>query len=254
MTGNLYIKEQFNKQADRFNNWTVTRDERIHQSLCQFLSVGAEDRLLDLACGTGAFAIYAAQRAKFVQCVDISESMIEIAIERARQLQLDNINFLCRDVEKVPFTDNSFQRVISKSAFHHMKNYPGVFKEMARCCQKHGRIGLEDIIAYDDTHLDQFFEELECTIDISHNWSLSRQEIINLYKQNEVRVLRLFESISLLNFTDYVNHAVQTAKDRDRINRLIRDGLNDSRIAQWLVTDNGILFWKRKIITVVGEK
>lgn len=254
MTDNLHIREQFNKQADRFDNWAVTRDERIHQSLYGFLGVGAGDRLLDIACGTGAFAIYAAQRAKFVQGADISEGMIRIAAESARRLHLGNIDFLCCDVEKVPFEDESFQRVISKSAFHHMQNYAKVFAEMVRCCRKKGRIGLEDIVAYDDSGPDQYFEELELAIDISHNMSLSKQDIVDLYRENGVRIIRLYESVSLLNFTDYVNHAVQSAKNRAEIDKLLSRGLNDSHITPWLVTNKDKFFWKRKIITIVGEK
>ena len=254
MTNNLHIKEQFNKQADKFNRWVVTRDEKILASLYDFAGIKNKDRLLDFACGTGAFAAYAAQRAKFVQGVDISEKMIEIAVENAKHFQLSNIDFLCCDVEKVPFPDNSFQCVISKSAFHHMKNYQTVFAEMVRCCQKKGLICIEDIITYDDKVLDQYFESLECAIDISHNLSLPKLEIVNLYKHNGVKIFRLFESTSLLNFGDYVNHAVQTAEARERINTILREGLQDSYISPWFVTQNNILFWKRKIITIVGEK
>lgn len=254
MTVNLQVKEQFNKQAEKFSQWAVTGDERIHRSLYSFLGIKEDDRLLDFACGTGAFAVYAAQRAKAVQGVDISEKMIEIAAESARQRGLNNIDFWCCDVEKVPFANESFQCVISKSAFHHMKNYKRVFKEMVRCCQKQGRICIEDIISYDDNVLDQYFEELECKIDNSHNLSLPQLEIINLYRQNEIRIFRLFESIALLNFVDYVNHAVQTEKARKKISNMLKEGLKDNRISQWFVTENNILFWKRKVITIVGER
>jgi len=72
------VRDQFNKQATKFDKWTITQDEKTHQFLLEFYDIGAADELLDFACGTGAFAIYAAQRAK-AWGVDISERMIEVA-------------------------------------------------------------------------------------------------------------------------------------------------------------------------------
>lgn len=254
MSENLTVKEQFNKQSTNFSNWPITQDQRILGSLFNFCDIKPGDRLLDVACGTGAFAVYAAQRIKAVQGVDISEGMIKIAVESAKQRNLKNIRFLCSDVEQVPFESDYFQCVISKSAFHHMKNYKIVFQEMKRCCQKQGRICIEDIVSYDDKKLDDFFAQLEFEIDHSHHLSLSKLEIINLYKQNHVKIIRLFESIPQLNFFDYMNHAVQTENARQKINQLLKAGLKDNQIAKWFVTRNDTLFWKRKVITIVGEK
>lgn len=254
MSANLKVKKQFNKQAGNFNDWYITQNERILRSLYNFFGIEPDERLLDFACGTGAFAVYAAQRTKAVQGVDISEGMIEIAVESARQRNLKNIDFLCCDVENVPFESDGFDCVMSKSAFHHMKNYKTVFQEMIRCCKKQGRICIEDIVSYDDKKLDDFFEELECEIDISHNLSLSKPEIINLYKQNGVEIVRLFESTAELKFFDYVHHAVQTEEAGRKINHLLEAGLKDDKISKWFVNKNDTLFWKRKVLTIVGQK
>lgn len=254
MTGSLIVKEQFNKQATNFNDWSVTQDERIHRSLYNFFGIEAGDRLIDFACGTGAFDIYLAQRARAVYGVDISEGMIEIAVKSAELYNLNNIEFVCCDVERVPFESSGYECVISKSAFHHMNNYGTVFKEMKRCCKEQGRVCIEDIISYDDKKLDDFFEEFECEVDISHNLSLSKLEIVNLYRQNDVRVIRLFESIFELNLNDYIKHAVQTERARERINGMLNMGLMDSEISQCFVTRNETLYWKRKVLTIVGQK
>jgi ubiquinone/menaquinone biosynthesis C-methylase UbiE len=254
MAENMKVKEQFNKQATNFNDWPVTQDERILASLFNVFGIKADDSLLDFACGTGALAIYAAQRAKSVQGVDISEKMIEIAIESAQQRGLKNVKFLCNNVENVPFESESFDCVVSKSAFHHMMNYQSVFQEMKRCCKKQGRIGIEDIISYGDDKLDGFFEEIELLIDDSHHLTLSKSEVVNLYKQNEIEIFRIFESTSELNFFDYVKHAVQTGTAKEKISKLLESGLNDNQISPWFVEKDDILFWKRKILTIVGRK
>lgn len=248
------VRDQFNKQAFRFDKWAMTQDEKTHQFLVEFYDIDAADELLDFACGTGAFAIYAARYAKAVRGVDISERMIEVATANARERKMENINFTCSNVEKVPFESEHFSCVSSKAAYHHMKNYAAVFQEMKRCCQNHGRICIQDIISYDDPKLDDFFEGLELAIDACHNRTLSKQEFVSLYKQNNVEVFRIISTISLLNFNEYVNHAVQTEKAKAAIDDMVRAGLNDPVISQWLITKNNTLFWRRKVLTIAGYK
>lgn len=254
MAESWIVRDQFNKQATQFDNWTITQDEKTHQFLMEFYNISAADELLEFACGTGAFAIYAAGRARTVWGVDISEGMIEVATTNARERQLENIRFICSNAEKVSFESEQFSCVSSKAAYHHMKNYPAVFQEMKRYCQNQGRICIQDIISYEDSKLDDFFERLELLIDSCHHRTLSKQEIVDLYKQNNVEVFRALVSVSTLNFYEYVNHAVQTEEDKAEIDELVRMGLNDPLISQWLFTENDTLFWKRKVLTIAGYK
>jgi ubiquinone/menaquinone biosynthesis C-methylase UbiE len=254
MRKNRIVKDQFNKQAQNFSHWDITQNEKIHQSLFIFCGLQPGDVLLDAACGTGAFAIFAAKKIKEVKGVDISENMIEIAKKQAKKTGLKNIEFICDDVENLPCADETFTVVLSKSAFHHMKNYETVFKEMIRCCQKGGKICIEDIVAYDDKKLDDFFEELEKEIDLSHHLSLSKRAIFNLYKQNNIKVLRLFESTAELDLNDYINHAVQSKNSKQKINERLELALKDKEISPYLINKEKMLYWKRKVFTIVGQK
>jgi len=250
----LLAREQFNKQAVNFNNWAVTQDERNHRFLYDFFDLAESDRLLDVACGTGAFSVYAGRKIRAVWGVDISEKMVEIAVESAARNGLSNVNFLCCGVERLPFADSSFECVVSKSAFHHLQDCQTVFREMARCCRKLGRVGIQDIVLYGDNRLDSFFEALERKIDLSHNRSLSKEETVELYRQNGLKVTRLFESVSELRFDEYVSHAVQTAEAKEEIRKMISRGLKDTGISRWLVERNGVSYWRRKVLTIAGEK
>jgi len=101
-----------------------------------FVGISENDKVLDVACGSGDFSVFIAKRVKRVCGVDISGGMIKIAKKQARINNLDNIHFECHDVEHLPHESHSFTVVVCKSAFHHMKNYDNVFKEMIRCCRK----------------------------------------------------------------------------------------------------------------------
>lgn len=254
MTNSALVRNQFDKQATAFNDWPVTQNEKILSSLYYVFGIDGDDRLLEFACGTGAFAVYAARKTKFVQGVDISEKMIQIAVESSKRNNLKNVEFMNCDVEKVPFESEGFECVVSKSAFHHMKNYDKVFKEMKRCCKKGGRVCIEDISQNDDLKLNDYFEQLELKIDICHHKTLSRQEIIQMYRDNDVTITRFYESVVDLNLNDYINHAVQSKETQLKIQEQITYGLSDCLISKSIIRKDGELIWKRKIVTIVGQK
>jgi SAM-dependent methyltransferase len=68
--------------------------------------------LLDVACGTGNSAIPAARAGAKVTGVDIATNLLEQARKRAAAEQLD-IRFEEGDAEELPFTDRSFDVVVS---------------------------------------------------------------------------------------------------------------------------------------------
>ena len=78
------------------------------------------DSVLDIATGTGDFAILAAQKLHpqhIVGC-DISEGMMQIGREKVAKLRLsDIITFQNEDCAKMSFETNSFDAVISAFAF-----------------------------------------------------------------------------------------------------------------------------------------
>jgi ubiquinone/menaquinone biosynthesis C-methylase UbiE len=89
------VKRQFDKQAENFRNWSVTKNTEYQKAYFDFCQISAQDTLLDFACGTGEYALFAAPKVKYVHGVDISEGMIEIAQKQAVDSTIHNIKFLC---------------------------------------------------------------------------------------------------------------------------------------------------------------
>lgn len=58
------------------------------------------DSILDLACGAGRHSLLFAKKGFKVTAVDLSETLLKIAVEHARDLELD-INFLKSDIRKL---------------------------------------------------------------------------------------------------------------------------------------------------------
>ena len=248
------IRAQFNKQAENFSKWSVTQNEEYLEAYFTFCRMLPDDSLLDVACGTGEFSLFAAPRIYKAVGVDISDRMIELARHQASENRVANATFLCRDVSGIPWDDDSFSIVICKSAFHHIHDYEKIIGEMVRCCKKGGRISIQDIVAYENDHVNDFFEQMERQIDISHHVSLPKDFIQDLYKRNNLTILSTFEVEVELNLKEYLGHANQSEKCRTEIQRLLEIGLGDSEISEYFVAKDGGLSFRRNVFMVLGQK
>jgi ubiquinone/menaquinone biosynthesis C-methylase UbiE len=79
------VKRQFDKQAENFNNWSVTKNIKEQRAYFEFCEISPQNTLLELACGTGEYAIFATSLVKNIHGVDISKGMIEIAQKQAKE-------------------------------------------------------------------------------------------------------------------------------------------------------------------------
>jgi ubiquinone/menaquinone biosynthesis C-methylase UbiE len=249
------VKRQFDMQARNFSNWSVTKNEAYMQAYFEFIDLRKVDELLDVACGTGEFSVFCARRIRRVHGIDISKGMIELAHKLAQNNDLNNVAFECHDVEHIPCVDNSFSVVQCRSAFHHMENYSTVFKEMQRCCERGGRLAVQDIMAYMDQKVNSFFEALEKEVDVSHNVTLHRQEFIDLFDRNQIEVIRSFTVEIELNFHEYLSHAHQSEGSLEKIRDMLERGLQDEDISHFLyMNENNELILKRAVFLILGQK
>jgi demethylmenaquinone methyltransferase/2-methoxy-6-polyprenyl-1,4-benzoquinol methylase len=83
-----YARRLFATIADRYDLITVLlsfgRDRRWKQRVADLAAVQTDDRVLDLACGTGDLAFESARRGGYVIGLDITERMIDLARAKGR--------------------------------------------------------------------------------------------------------------------------------------------------------------------------
>ncbi len=253
MNKKITIRNQFDLQAEKFSNWSVTRNVEYMEKYSDFCVITPEDRLLDVACGTGEYAIFCAHKIQNVCGVDLSKKMIELAEKRANDLQLTNISFKVQDALKLPFKDKLFSIVNCKSAFHHFDDYEKNISEMTRCCELGGRIAVQDIVAHEVTIINDYFERMESLIDISHNVTLSTEYLTNLFIDNNIKILSSHVVNIELNLQDYIHHAVQTEERKNQIIDHIDHGINDSEIANYFIEKEEGWYFKRNVLLLLGE-
>jgi malonyl-CoA O-methyltransferase len=94
--------------------------------------------VVDVGCGTGRHAVRLARAGARVTAVDFSEGMIARA--RAKP-GADRVRFLRRAIDRrLPFADESFDRVLCCLVLEHIRRLGPFFAELARVCRRDGRV------------------------------------------------------------------------------------------------------------------
>lgn len=93
-------------------------------------------RVLDLGCGYGWHCLYAAEHgAASVLGTDISQKMLAVANEKNAHVAIE---YRCVAMEDLRFDDDSFDIVLSSLAFHYIRDFEPLVKQIARWLAPHG--------------------------------------------------------------------------------------------------------------------
>src|SRR6476619_1721629 len=122
---------------DRFSRY-MEQGARIFY---EQLDVPAGCRLLDLACGSGQVALWAARDGVQVTGVDIAPNLVQRAQARADAEGL-KARFIEGDAEALPFEDASFDVVISLVGAMFAPRPELVARELRRVCSPGGTIAM----------------------------------------------------------------------------------------------------------------
>src|ERR1700704_2832355 len=97
------------------------------EALLDAAEVGAGTKVLDVCCGTGIVTAAAARRGAHPVGLGFSAAMLNQARQAYPQLQFDQ-----GDAEALPFTDRSFDAVVSNFGVHHVPDLGKAIAETSR--------------------------------------------------------------------------------------------------------------------------
>ena len=120
-------------------------------AMWQALGVGADATVLEYGCGTGVFAVAAAQRAARVVAVDVSEAMLAVTRERAAAAGVDNLTLVHGGFLTYEHVGDPVEAIVTSLAFHHLPDFwKGVaLVRLHRWLKPGGTLLLNDVVLPD---------------------------------------------------------------------------------------------------------
>ena len=158
------VERMFNRLAPTYDklNHTLSLgiDRWWRNSAIDSLKPFKPKQILDIATGTGDFAILAARRLQPERVIgaDISEEMMEVARRKANQKGLDKIiSFKRENCMKLSFADNTFDAVTIAYGARNFEDLGQGLREMLRVIKKGGHLLLVELAAPKSAPMKQLF-------------------------------------------------------------------------------------------------
>ncbi len=176
---------QFTAQADGFSRSAIMNDDAALDALAALAGAAAEPAggdlagrsVLDVACGPGIVACDLARRGATVVGIDVTPTMVELAVRRASDLGVaPRTEFRTGTMERLPLPDATFDVVVSRYALHHAAAPAVVVAELLRVMRPGGAAVVVDFDATEDRQAAAAYDDAERRRDPSHVRNLTAAE------------------------------------------------------------------------------
>ncbi|WP_407494409.1 class I SAM-dependent methyltransferase [Pseudooceanicola sp. MF1-13] len=105
----------------------LPQHERTVERSASYLTPTSD--VLEVGCGTGTIAFKLAPHARSVLATDISGALLDIARDRAKDQDVDNVTFAQHDIARMP--DGQFDAVMAFNVLHLIPAMDKAVREMA---------------------------------------------------------------------------------------------------------------------------
>jgi len=151
-------RAQWNKDGAAWRRWNPTLDRwygEVTRQMLDLALIQPSQRILDIAAGAGEPAVSAAERvgpSGYVLATDISEGIVELALQVARERGLKQIETRAMDGEKLDLPDASFDAVLCRLGLMYMPHPVTALREWRRVLRAGGRVAVVVFSTPDRNH------------------------------------------------------------------------------------------------------
>ncbi|HEB12648.1 MAG TPA: methyltransferase domain-containing protein [Actinobacteria bacterium] len=135
------------------------RDTDVKNHLVNALAPFNNDTILDIGTGPGVYAFDIAKTAPSCRVVglDISQTFVDIATERAKKASVANVEFALGNIEKLEFADDSFSKIICAGVISVVGKRNDAVRELSRVLSPGGVLAVRE-----PTRSDSSFSRMIC--------------------------------------------------------------------------------------------
>ena len=220
------VQAQFTRTAEAFARYATRDTPEMLAERVEFAELTPDDRVLDVACGPGAFTLAAAQRVRFARGADLTSAMLRQARAFQQERRVRNVYFDCADAERLPYADGAFDVVTCQFAFHHMPRPQATLEEMVRVAKPGGRVYLVDSVGPEDAAAAELHNHIEKLRDPSHTDTLSLRAFLALFASQALRILKQLILSRPRSFNQWMLRAGHQASGASYL--AVRKALEDS--------------------------
>jgi ubiquinone/menaquinone biosynthesis C-methylase UbiE len=138
------VREEYDKIANIYDRRWNSYVSKTLNFLKNWANISLQATVLDIGCGTGEFEnlILRDNPDQQITGVDISEQMLLVAKQKFQAYP--NVNFHIAGASNLPFANQSFDVVVSASAFHFFDDPVTALAEIKRVLKPDGKVFILD--------------------------------------------------------------------------------------------------------------
>jgi ubiquinone/menaquinone biosynthesis C-methylase UbiE len=235
------ILDQFTRQAVPFATAPAIRNQEALQRIVEMAGAGADDTVLDVACGPGLLVCAFAKVVRHATGIDLTPAMLEQARELQRRQGLHNITWQHGDVLPLPFEDATFSIVSARFAFHHFLDPFAVLKEMKRVCRTDGRIVVADSAPAPEKA--DAFNAVERLRDPSHVRAMPVEELREMFRIAGLNDPRIATYRLEGELEDLLRRSFPNEGGADRIREMFERSLSNDDLDMATRRKDGMIYY-----------
>jgi SAM-dependent methyltransferase len=186
MTGKTHeelLAAQFGSHAQAYLKSPVHATGEDLRALTAIVQGHRDAALLDLGCGSGHVSFAVSPHVASVTACDLSPEMLELVARVAAERGLTNIATHAGTAEALPFTNGTFDIVISRLSAHYWRDLVAGLREAARVLKPGGMATFVDVVSPGVPVLDTFLQTMSLMGNPSHVRSYSTAEWVAATKE-----------------------------------------------------------------------
>lgn len=162
------VRQRFGEMASNYRRSKVHAAGADLDRMIEMSPQRKVSRALDAGCGAGHTALAFAPQARLIIACDFTAAMLEQVRMLARERGVTNVHAQLADVERLPFSDASFDLVVTRYSAHHWAHPQRALDQFQRLLKADGLLLISDIMASEEYAQDTFLQTIELLRDPSH--------------------------------------------------------------------------------------